>query len=154
MDIREQRSHNQAQELINLANDVMAHFSGTTRLFNYADPHHNPKFKEIKKLERKFKKRHKNNRVDVSEYLREFSIELVYIPERLHFLMRVMGWLDNDTYAPAPHLNGFYSDTYHDFMAKDLATKTWYFITVDRYIELLCIDCNLQNRYNQQDNAA
>jgi hypothetical protein len=131
----------------------MADFSGTTRLFNYANPYHNPKFKEIKKLERKFKKRHKNDRVDVGEYLEEFSIELARIPQRLHSLMICIGWLDSDTYAPAKHIDGFYSDTYHSFN-KDLATATWHYITVDRYIDLLLIDCNLQDRYNPQGNAA
>ena len=147
MDIREQRSHKQAQNLISLANDVIADFNGAPRLFIYADPYYNPKFKEIEKLERKFKKRHKNNSVDVGDYLEEFSIELVRIPEHLHFLMRVIGWMDEDTYAPAKHLDGFYSTTYHDFMAKDLATKTWHYITVKRYISLLFIHNQLQGIY-------
>ena len=147
MDIREQRSHKQAQNLINLAKDVIAHFSGTTRLFNYADPYYNPKFKEIEKLERKFKKCHKSYCVDVGGTLEEFSIELVRIPKHLHFLMRVIGWMDEDTYTPAKHLDGFYSTTYHDFMAKDLATKTWHYITVERYISLLFIHNQLQGIY-------
>lgn len=76
MDIREQRNHSQAQELINLANDVLADWCGTTRLFNYKNPYDNPKFKELAKLERKFNKHHKNKLVDVGEYLEKFSIEL------------------------------------------------------------------------------
>ncbi len=147
MDIREQRSHNQAQELINLAKDVIADFNGAPRLFIYADPYYNPKFKEIKKLERKFNKRYKNNRIDVGGALEKFSIELVRIPNHLHFLMRIIGWLDEDTYAPAPHLEGFYSTTYRDFSAKDLATKTWHYITVERYISLLFIHNQLQGIY-------
>ncbi|MBP9768416.1 MAG: hypothetical protein QG673_1533 [Pseudomonadota bacterium] len=154
MDIREQRNHSQAQELINLANDVLADWCGTTRLFNYKNPYDNPKFKELAKLERKFNKHHKNKLVDVGEYLEKFSIELRMIPKNLHFLMRVIGWLDEDTYAPCQHIKGFYPNSYHDSTAKDLSTKTWYYITVEQYISLLFIDCELRERYKPQELAA
>ncbi len=153
MDIREQRRHDQAQKLINLADDVLTDWCGLPRLFNYDNPYDNPKFKKIAKFERKFNKQHKGNLVDVGEYLEKFSIELKYIPTHLHFLMRVIGWLDEDTYAPAKHLSGFYSTSYHDYSTKDLATKIWYYITVEQYINLLFIDCELRERYKPQELA-
>ena len=155
MIIREERHQKQAQKLIDLANDVLAQSNGTTRLFDYSDPYFNPMFKKIKKFERKFKKRHKDGiNIDVGEKLEKFSIELRYIPERLHYLMGLIGWLNTDTYAPNAHQEGFYSNSYHDYTAKDMSTKIWYYITVDRYIDLLFIDNELQYRYNPQEIAA
>lgn len=150
-----QRSQDKAQELINLANDVIAHFNGAPRLFIYPDPYQNPKFKEIKKLERKFNKRYKlADRVDVSEYLDEFSIELAHVPDNLHFLMEIIGWIDHDTYMPAPHLDGFYTNTYYNITAGDRSTVTWHYITVKRYIDLLLIDNNFRDIYARQYIAA
>lgn len=80
--------------------------------------------------------------IDVGEYLEKFSIELKYIPTHLHFLMRVIGWLDEDTYAPTKHLSGFCSTSYHDYSTKYLATN------------LLFIDCELRERYKPQELAA
>lgn len=152
---REQYHQKQAQKLIDLANDVLAESNGTPRLFDYSDPYFNPMFKRIKKLERKFRKRHKDGiNIDVGEKLENFSIELQYIPERLHYLMALIGWINTDTYAPNKHQKGFYSNSYHDSTAKDASTKIWYYITVDRYIDLLFIDSELQYRYNPSKIAA
>lgn len=155
MDAREELNQQCAQELMNLANDVLADFGDGVRLFKYTDPYMNPAFKKIKKLERKFKKRYKEIvNTDVCGELDDFCIELKYIPSNLHYLMRVIGWLDSSTYSPSKHIDGFYSSSYHDYTARDVTTKIWHYITVGRYIELLFIDNEMQIMYGRQNKVA
>lgn len=154
MNIAEQRHYKLAEKLLNLANDVLADSNGTQRIFNYDNPYHNPEFKKITKLEKKFKKSGRLGTPDVSDYLREFCIPFEYIPDRLYTLMQWIGWLDNDTHAPVPHLKGFYTDIYHDYIHEERTTKIWHYCTVDQYIELLYIDSQLQGFYNKNKEVA
>jgi len=154
MDIVEQYNNKLAQELLNLANDVIADSSGTARYFNYENPYDNPKFKKLAKLEKKFRKSGRLGTPDVSGYLREFCIPFEYIPERLYLLMVWIGWLDDDTHVPRPHLKGFYTDTYHGLGGEERTTKIWHYCTVDQYIELLYIDSQLEGHYSKDKEIA
>ena len=154
MDTREQHNYKLAQELINLANDVIADLHGTERLFIYHNPYDNPRFKKIAKLEKKFIKSGRIGTPDVSGYLREFCIPFEYIPDRLYDLMMCINWLDNYTYAPYPHLKGFYTDTYNDYRHDKRATKICHYCTLDKYIELLFIDAQLESHYSKNEAVA
>lgn len=138
-----------SQHIITLANDVLADSKGNKRIFEqYDNPYNNPEFKRLDKLERKYIKSNKASDSSVIDSLREFCIEFEYIPDRLYSLMDKLGWLDFDTGAPMPYLNGFYSSSYQDYRHSKRATKTIHFCNVHRYIELLITDADLAYFYN------
>lgn len=141
-----------SQRIITLANDVLADSKGNKRIFEqYDNPYNNPEFKLLDKLERKYIKSNKASDSGVIDSLREFCIEFEYIPDRLYNLMDKLGWLDFDTGAPMPYLNGFYSSSYQDYRHSKRATKTIHFCNVHRYIDLLFADSDLAYFYTDDE---
>ena len=140
-----------SQRIITLANDVLADFSGNKRIFEqYDNPYDNPEFKNLAELEQEFRKLGKTDDSCASDHLRDFCIDFDYIPDRLYKLMQKLDWLDDETHAPKPYLSGFYSSSYHDFTNSPRTTKTTYFCTIDRYIQLLISNAELEYFYKDQ----
>ncbi|TXI93848.1 MAG: hypothetical protein E6Q33_02465 [Neisseriales bacterium] len=138
-----------SQRIMTLANDVLADFNGNKRIFEqYDNPYDNPEFKILDELEKKFISLNTASDSDEINLLRKFCIEFKFIPDRLYELMNKLDWLNADTGAPMPHLNGFYSSSFEDCKHSPRTTKTIYFCNVHRYIELLITDADLAYFYN------
>lgn len=138
-----------SQRIMTLANDVLADFSGKKRIFEqYDNPYDNSEFKRLDELEKKFTSLNTTSNPGVIDSLRKFCIEFKYLPDRLYELMDKLGWLNVDTGAPMPHLNGFYSSSLEDYKHSPRTTKTIHFCNVHRYIELLIADADLAYFYN------
>lgn len=143
----EQNNRRIAQQLIDLANDVIADAGDKPRLFNYENPYSNPEFERLAKLEKKFKRSGKINEPSSCDRLRQFCIPVEYIPERLCELMYCIGWLKHKTCAPAPYLKGFYSHVSRGYDYNPRGTTITYYCTVKRYIKLLFMDAELAMIY-------
>jgi len=120
---------------LNLARNVVADFCGNLTALGQ----NNPDFKEIQKIERKYSKS-KGRYCDLSD----FCIRLSDVPQTHYKLMVTINWLDQITAAPVKNQVGFYKSIYSD---KQGMVRVEYFITVDKYIQLLFIELNIKEIY-------
>ncbi|HLX54430.1 MAG TPA: hypothetical protein VKR58_10835 [Aquella sp.] len=120
---------------LNLAKSVIADYCGDTAALE----NKYPDFKAIQKMERKYTKS-KGRYCDISN----FCIRLSDIPEAQYKLMVTINWLNHITAAPAKNQVGFYKSVYSD---KQGIARIEYFITLDKYIQLLFIELNIKEIY-------
>src|SRR6185437_6446923 len=120
---------------LNLARNVVADFCGNLTALGQ----NNPDFKEIQKIERKYSKS-KGRYCDLSD----FCIRLSDVPQTHYKLMVTINWLDQISAAPVKNQVGFYKSIYSD---KQGMVRVEYFITVDKYIQLLFIELNIKEIY-------
>jgi len=120
---------------LNLAKNVIANFCGDITALGRS----NPDCKEIQKMERKYTKS-KGRYCDLSD----FCIRLSDISQTHYKLMTTINWLDHITATPAKYQVGFYKSIYSD---KQGIARVEYFITLDKYIQLLFIELNIKDIY-------
>jgi hypothetical protein len=120
---------------LNLAKSVIADFCGDVAALGRKYPD----FKAIQKMERKYTKS-KGRYCDISN----FCIRLSDIPQPHYKLMVTINWLDHITASPAKDQMGFYKSVYSD---KQGIARVEYFITLDKYIQLLFIELNIKEMY-------
>lgn len=136
-----------AQRLIDFANNELANFCGETnkneepRLFHA----------QVRKYERKFNKYRKDIEkqirfIDCAEDLRDFYIPFAKIPDNLFKLMKQIRWIDYNANVPLVDECSFYQSTWRcEINIRNIVTE--YFITLDKYIELIHINLELKDTY-------
>ncbi len=115
------------REKLKFAQWAIDEFAGQS-IGNYDD-----QINQLKKLELYY---NKSKRYTISD----FGIKLSKIPSQHLWLMATIGWLTPNRSKPTKCVRGFYKNNIRNGQSK-------YFITVNKYIYLLLIECELRDMY-------